>query len=166
MTITNLTRPVLLSHLAEQLTSKGLTLATAESCTGGLIAAQCTDLAGSSAWFNGGIVSYSNAMKVKILGVNPVTLAEHGAVSAATAEQMALGAIHCGDADIAISTTGIAGPGGGLPDKPVGTVWLASVVDGEVGSVCKQFPGGREEVRQATLDFALEWLLIRLKSIR
>lgn len=165
MTTTNLTRPVLLAHLAEQLSSRGLTLATAESCTGGLIAAQCTDLAGSSAWFNGGIVSYSNAMKIKLLGVDPLTLAEEGAVSAATAEQMALGAVICGDADIAISTTGIAGPGGGQPDKPVGTVWLASVVNGEVESVCKNFPGGRDEVRQATLDFALVWLINRLKSI-
>ena len=153
------------TSVAEILSEQGLTLATAESCTGGLIAAHCTDLAGSSHWFTGGIVSYSNAMKTKLLGVSTSTLAAHGAVSAQTAEQMARGAIACSGANISIATTGIAGPGGGSADKPVGTVWLASIVGGKVESVCQYFPGDREAVRVATVNFAFSWLLKRLKSI-
>lgn len=153
-----------LISVAEILSEQGLTMATAESCTGGLIAARCTDLAGSSRWFNGGVVSYSNAMKTQLLGVSANTLAVHGAVSAETAEQMARGAITCSGADISIATTGVAGPGGGSLDKPVGTVWLASVVGEKVEAVHQYFPGNREAVRTATVEFAFEWILKRLKS--
>lgn len=154
----------LTSGLAERLISRKQTLATAESCTGGMIATYCTDLAGSSVWFNGGIVSYSNAMKIKLLGVDDTVLEQQGAVSAGVAEQMAWGAIRACGANLSIATTGIAGPGGGVAGKPVGTVWLASVVNHQLASTCQHFSGTRDEVRQATVAFALNWLINRIDS--
>jgi nicotinamide-nucleotide amidase len=148
--------------LAAALRARAWRLATAESCTGGLLAAACTSLAGSSDWFERGFVTYSNAAKQEMLGV-PATLIEcHGAVSQPVAEAMALGALSRGGADLAVAITGIAGPGGAVPGKPVGTVWLAwawrpTSATGApvVRSELLQCPGDRAEVRTATLREAL-----------
>lgn len=126
-------------------------LATAESCTGGLIAAACTDLAGSSAWFERGFVTYSNAAKTELLGVPADLIGTHGAVSDAVVRAMALGAVAHSHAQVAVAVTGVAGPGGGSDDKPVGTVWLAWNVCGHVTAECCHFAGDRAAVRQATV---------------
>ena len=115
----------LVAQVAAGLIARGLRLATAESCTGGGIAAACTDLAGSSDWFDRGFVSYSNASKSEMLGVPAALIDAHGAVSEAVALAMAQGALAHSAADVAVAVTGIAGPGGATPGKPVGTVWLA-----------------------------------------
>ncbi|MEY4140223.1 MAG: hypothetical protein RLZZ371_2405, partial [Pseudomonadota bacterium] len=111
--------------LARLLMQKGWMMATAESCTGGLIAANCTDLAGSSNWFERGFVTYSNAAKNELLGVDPALIKSHGAVSEPVVRAMASGALAHSQAQVAIAVTGVAGPGGGSAEKPVGTVWLA-----------------------------------------
>ena len=115
----------LVEDLATALLARGWMLATAESCTGGLIAGACTDLAGSSNWLERGFVSYSNAAKSELLGVDAALIARHGAVSEPVARAMAQGALQHSKAQCAIAVTGIAGPGGGSADKPVGTVWFA-----------------------------------------
>jgi nicotinamide-nucleotide amidase len=109
--------------LAARLLAKGQMLATAESCTGGMIAAACTDLAGSSAWFERGFVSYSNEAKTELLGVPAALIAEHGAVSEPVVRAMAQGALQHSRAQVAVAITGVAGPGGGSDSKPVGSVW-------------------------------------------
>lgn len=135
-------------------------LATAESCTGGLIAATCTDLAGSSEWFERGFVTYSNAAKTELLGVDAALISEHGAVSEAVVRAMAAGALSHSHAQVAIAVTGIAGPGGGSADKPVGTVWLGwAGPDGVLTERC-QFGGDRAAVRAATVQHALQRLLM------
>jgi nicotinamide-nucleotide amidase len=134
-------------------------LATAESCTGGLIAAACTDLAGSSDWFERGFVTYSNAAKSELLSVPPQLIETHGAVSEAVVRAMALGALTHAKAQVAIAVTGIAGPGGGSADKPVGTVWLGWAIQGQVFSQCQQFAGDRAQVREASVRYALSRLL-------
>ena len=120
------------SLLADRLTSLGWMMTTAESCTGGLIAAHCTDLPRSSRWFERGFVTYSNAAKTDLLGVRPEVIAADGAVSEAVACAMALGAFYRTPARVSVAVTGIAGPDGGSADKPVGTVWLAWCIDGQV----------------------------------
>ena len=150
-------------NLAELLLARGERLATAESCTGGLIAAACTELAGSSAWFERGFVTYSNEAKCELLGVPAGLIAQHGAVSEAVARAMAQGALQHSRADIAVAVTGVAGPSGGSPDKPVGTVWLAWAERG--GAVHAQrawFQGDRAAVRAATVLQALAGLRNRL----
>lgn len=143
-------------ELAERLQDRGWMLATAESCTGGWIAKVLTDLAGSSAWFAGGIVSYSNAAKQALLGVSAATLERHGAVSGECALEMVAGALSAFDADIALSVTGIAGPGGGSTEKPVGTVWIGWQRRGEDGEARRfVFEGDRDAVRQQTVAAAL-----------
>jgi nicotinamide-nucleotide amidase len=149
----------LVVRLAQVLTARGAMLATAESCTGGLIAAACTDLAGSSAWFERGFVTYSNAAKTDMLGVDPTSIERHGAVSEAVARAMVQGAVARSAARFAIAVTGVAGPGGGTPDKPVGTVWFAWSLDGRVHSERLCFGGDRAAVRAATVHHALERLL-------
>jgi len=138
-------------------------LVTAESCTGGWLGKALTDVAGSSAWYLGGVVAYSNSLKQALLGVLPSTLATHGAVSEATAREMALGALEGCGGQIAVAVTGIAGPAGGQPGKPVGTVWFAWSwhVDGEIGTRVAQevFPGDREAVRRAIVERALSEIL-------
>jgi len=154
--------------LADQLRQQRRQLVTAESCTGGLIAATCTDLAGSSDWFERGYVTYSNAAKTECLGVPQALLAEHGAVSAAVAEAMALGALRHSKAQLAVAVTGVAGPGGGSPSKPVGSVWFGFALRGQgplydqtvVHSELKRFEGDREAVRVATVNYALTQLLV------
>ncbi|WP_296490580.1 CinA family protein [Rhodoferax sp.] len=152
--------------LARLLLQKGWFLATAESCTGGLIAATCTDLAGSSSWFERGFVSYSNAAKSELLGVDAALIDRHGAVSEAVARAMASGALAHSRAQVAIAVTGVAGPTGGSAEKPVGTVWLAWATPLGVTSELQHFPGNRAAVRQATVQHALARLteLIQRKA--
>ncbi|WP_367847809.1 CinA family protein [Rhodoferax sp. WC2427] len=130
-------------------------LATAESCTGGMIAAACTDLAGSSTWFERGFVTYSNAAKTEMLGVDAALIAQHGAVSEAVARAMAAGALAHSHAQVAVAVTGVAGPSGGSADKPVGLVWFGFALDGQVHAECQHFPGDRAAVRTATVRHAL-----------
>ena len=137
-------------------------LATAESCTGGLIAAACTELAGSSNWFERGFVTYSNEAKTELLGVNARTIAAHGAVSEAVVRDMVEGAVCRSHARVGVAVTGVAGPGGGSKDKPVGTVWFAFRVDGELTSETAHIPGDRAAVRAATVQHALDGLVQRL----
>ena len=137
-------------------------MATAESCTGGLVAGAITDIAGSSEWFERGFVTYSNEAKIELLGVRPETLARFGAVSEATAREMAAGALERSRADIAVAVTGIAGPAGGTQDKPVGLVWLAwAIRNGHVEAVSRRFDGGRAAVRDASVAVALAGLVER-----
>lgn len=148
--------------LAQQLMARQWMMATAESCTGGMVAAGCTDLAGSSAWFERGFVTYSNAAKQELLGVDPQTIAQHGAVSEAVAKAMALGACQHARAQVSVAVTGIAGPTGGSADKPVGTVWFAWCIDGRVAAQKMVFTGDRAAVRQASTQHALQGLLARI----
>jgi nicotinamide-nucleotide amidase len=138
-------------------------LATAESCTGGWIAKVMTDVPGSSGWFECGYVVYSNSAKMRDLGVAAQTLEINGAVSEATVREMAAGALRVSGTEVAVAVSGIAGPDGGTPDKPVGTVWFAAawLRDGAVELVSKVelFPGNREAVRRLTVERALEILL-------
>jgi len=130
-------------------------MATAESCTGGLIAAACTDLAGSSQWFERGFVTYSNAAKTDMLGVDAALIGQHGAVSEAVARAMAQGALARSRAQAAVAVTGVAGPGGGGPHKPVGTVWFGWATPSGIFSEVRHFPGDRASVRHATVAHAL-----------
>jgi len=151
--------------LGRALAARGLKAATAESCTGGLVAGAITDIAGSSAWFDRGFVTYSNEAKVDLLGVRPQTLARFGAVSEPTAREMVAGALGRSGADIAVAVTGVAGPAGGTAEKPVGLVWLAwGVRGGDVEVASRHFPGDRAAVRDATVAFALEGLIERARN--
>ena len=146
--------------LGTALRARGAMLATAESCTGGLIAAACTAVAGSSDWFERGFVTYSNAAKTEMLGVDAALIAAHGAVSAEVARAMAEGALVHSRAAIAVAVTGIAGPGGAVPGKPVGTVWFALAQrGGQVQAELLQLQGDRTAVREQTVAHALERLL-------
>ena len=147
-----------LAVISAQLLAQGWMLATAESCTGGLIAAACTDVAGSSQWFERGLVSYSNAAKTELLGVPAALIAAHGAVSEAVVRAMAEGALVHTHAQVSIAVTGIAGPTGGSADKPVGTVWFGWCLGEQIRSEVMHFAGDRAAVRQATLRHALERL--------
>ena len=133
-------------QLGDLLLQKGWRVGTAESCTGGLLAAAITDIAGSSAWFEEGLVTYANQSKQSLLGVEDTQLLEHGAVSQTVVESMAAGVIARG-ADLALATSGIAGPDGGTPDKPVGTVWMAWATQTGVQSAVRCFEGSRSQVR-------------------
>ena len=148
--------------LAQQLLARDWMMATAESCTGGLIAAACTDLAGSSAWFERGLVTYSNEAKTELLGVPAELIAQHGAVSEAVARAMAAGALARSRAQVAVAVTGVAGPGGGSASKPVGTVWLAWATPQGLWSERQVFAGDRAAVRQATVNHALAKLVQHL----
>jgi nicotinamide-nucleotide amidase len=148
--------------LADLLLSKGWMLATAESCTGGLIAGACTSWAGSSNWFERGFVTYSNEAKADSLGVDAALIAEHGAVSEKVARAMAFGAVRHSLAKVSVAVTGIAGPTGGSKDKPVGLVWFGFQVDGVLSSESMVFPGDRAAVRTATVLHALRRLVALL----
>ena len=149
-----------LQMLAQALRARGWRLATAESCTGGLIAAACTSLAGSSDWFDRGFVTYSNEAKTQMLGVDPGLIAQHGAVSREVVCAMAAGALQHAQAHVAVAVTGIAGPGGAVPGKPVGTVWLATAVQGQEPSPrLLRCTGDRAAVRATTVAEALAQLL-------
>lgn len=153
---------VLCGLVAQLIQKNGWMLATAESCTGGLIAAACTNLAGSSAWFERGFVSYSNASKTELLGVDAALITHEGAVSEAVARAMARGALTHSLAQVAVAVTGVAGPSGGSADKPVGTVWFAWATPSGVSTQRVQFPGDRAQVRTATVHHALQGLVDRL----
>ncbi|BBB28606.1 CinA family protein [Neptunomonas japonica] len=153
-----------MSNLAEEagiaLKSHAAVLATAESCTGGGIAQAVTAVAGSSEWFGCGYVTYSNEAKQQMLGVNPDVIEAHGAVSEAVVRQMAEGALSQSGADIAVAVSGVAGPGGGTKDKPVGTVWLAWAIRGEATvAIGNLFLGDREQVRNQSIEKALEGII-------
>jgi nicotinamide-nucleotide amidase len=151
-------------EIAARLQASGERVTTAESCTGGWIAKVLTDVAGSSAWFGWGLVSYANEAKLGLLGVEAELLERHGAVSREVVAAMARGALRISGAEHAVAVSGIAGPDGGLPGKPVGTVWFAwQRADQAVASTeCCRFPGDRETVRRATVRHALAHLLERL----
>ncbi|MDL2339131.1 MAG: CinA family protein [Pseudomonadota bacterium] len=149
--------------LSRALRSRGWRLATAESCTGGLIAAACTSLAGSSDWFERGFVAYSNEAKTELLGVPEALIAQHGAVSEAVARAMAEGALQRSSAQRAVALTGIAGPGGATPDKPVGTVWLAVARPDGTTALLLHLAGDRAAVRHQTVTRALRALLASLR---
>jgi len=139
-------------------------LATAESCTGGWVAQVVTSAAGSSAWFDRGFVTYSNEAKAELLGVRTDTLQAHGAVSEETAREMARGALERSKATVAVSITGVAGPTGGTPEKPVGTVCFAWARDGAVRSETRRFAGDREGIRRQSVILALEGVLRALEG--
>lgn len=145
--------------LVERCKSGGLKIATAESCTGGLISGAITAVPGSSAVLGFGFVTYSNAAKTDLLGVPAELLAVHGAVSEEVAGAMAKGALTRAKTDLAVGVTGIAGPDGGSKEKPVGTVCFGLAQSEAVATYRKHFPGTRDEVRQASVDFALKLLL-------
>jgi len=154
---------MLTAAVAAELKAQGRKLATAESCTGGWIAKLCTDLAGSSAWFERGLVSYSNESKQDLLGVGASDLYRFGAVSEEVAAAMASGALRFSRADYALSVTGIAGPDGGTPDKPVGTVCFGwALPEGIVETERRHFDGDRDAVRRATVATALAGMLDRM----
>jgi len=150
--------------LAGALQRRQWMLASAESCTGGLIAGACTALAGSSVWFERGFVTYSNAAKTESLGVDAALIDTHGAVSEAVARAMAFGAIRHSRAQVSVAVTGIAGPAGGSRSKPVGTVWFGFSVAGELSSETLRFDGDRAEVRAATAAHALQTLLAKIEA--
>jgi nicotinamide-nucleotide amidase len=147
------------SRLAELLLARQWRLVTAESCTGGMISAACTDLAGSSAWFERGFVTYSNDAKMELLGVEDRILRRAGAVCQGVAKAMALGAIAQSHAQIAVAVTGVAGPTGGSPAKPVGTVWFGFALPGRVVTEKCHFEGDRAAVRSATVHHAINRLI-------
>ena len=165
----------IISELADHLLSQGRQLVTAESCTGGWIAKACTDRPGSSRWFRGGAVVYTDELKTAMLGVQPRTLAEAGAVSEATVREMAAGALGHLGGDVAVAVSGIAGPDGGTPAKPVGTVWFAWAMSGSqdardlagraargaptVRTARHQFEGDRDAVRRQAVAVALQGVL-------
>ncbi|HTP74292.1 MAG TPA: CinA family protein [Burkholderiaceae bacterium] len=156
----------LAAQLAERLRTLGWRLACAESCTGGLIAAACTELAGSSDWFERGVVSYSNQAKVALLAVPQALIDAHGAVSEAVARAMVEGILRSSGVDLAVSVTGIAGPSGGSAVKPVGTVWFGYAVRQRGGTLRvdaehRHFDGNRAEVRAGSVRHALQGLLLR-----
>jgi len=155
----------IIQTLAATALEKRCVLATAESCTGGLIAAAFTEISGSSAWFDRGFVTYSNNAKQQMLGVSDAVLQSHGAVSEATVIAMAEGAVARSDANVAVSVSGVAGPTGGSAEKPVGTVWIACAGDG-VASVASHFvfAGDRQSVRQQTVENAVHLLISCIDS--
>ena len=147
-------------ELAQRLQQRGWRMVTAESCTGGGVAHRLTALAGSSDWLEGGFVTYSNAMKQRLLGVDSTLLENHGAVSRECVEAMAQGALDNSSAQLSVAISGIAGPGGGSEDKPVGTVWFGwADCNGALRSRCCCFDGGRQSVRDQAVDEALAGLL-------
>jgi nicotinamide-nucleotide amidase len=151
----------LVQQVAETLGQREWQLITAESCTGGLIGAMCTDLPGSSAWFYGGVTCYANEVKQRVLNVTGSTLMEFGAVSEETVMQMCAGALTIGG-DIAVAVSGVAGPDGGTPDKPVGCVYIGWQIRGKAAEVVRyQFDGDRDAVRLATVAEALTGIVSR-----
>ncbi len=152
--------------LATLAINKKCVIATAESCTGGLIAAACTEISGSSAWFDRGFVTYSNNAKQQMLGVSDATLQAHGAVSEATVIAMAEGAVARSDANVAVSVSGVAGPTGGSAEKPVGTVWIGCAGDGFASTASHFiFAGDRQSVRQQTVENSVHLLISCIDSV-
>ena len=153
-----------LDTLTEYLLQHARTVTCAESCTGGLLAAEFTRTSGSSAWFDMGFVTYSNAAKAQLLGVHEATLAFYGAVSEEVVREMAIGALLAAKADYALSISGIAGPGGGSEEKPVGTVWFGLADKQHIWARQAHFGGSRSEVRAQAVQFALAFLLEKVQA--
>ncbi len=151
-------------QLAQALRTKGWRMATAESCTGGLIAAACTAVAGSSDWFERGWVTYTNQAKSDLLGVRSELFNQVGAVSEEVARAMVQGALQRAPVQLAVAVTGIAGPGGATPGKPVGTVWLAWGTAAKTEAQRLQLPGDRDAVRRATVSAALQRLILQASA--
>ena len=151
-----------LQNLATNLASQNLKVTCAESCTGGLLAANLTRLPGSSAWFDMGFVTYSNEAKQQMLNVNPSTLAHYGAVSEEVVREMALGALISSKADYALSISGIAGPTGGSEEKPVGLVWFGLASKKRIWAESKIFNGDRDQIRAQAVQHAVQLLLSKL----
>lgn len=151
---------VLCKQLGALCVTNGVRIALAESCTGGRVSSLITDVSGSSAWFNGSAVVYTNAAKSTLLDVDPELIDQYGAVSEAVAKAMAQGALHKLQADFALSITGIAGPGGGSASKPVGQVCFAVADHKSVDAKTMFFTGGRESIRSSAALFALEWMIL------
>jgi nicotinamide-nucleotide amidase len=156
----------LATTLGQRLKAAHAVLVTAESCTGGWAAQVVTSVSGSSEWFERGFVTYSNASKQELLGVESATLERHGAVSEETAKEMALGALERSRGTVAVSITGVAGPGGGSAEKPVGTVCFAWASDGAARSETRRFAGDRDSVRRQSVIHALEGVLKLLDAAR
>jgi nicotinamide-nucleotide amidase len=155
---------VLAQTVGELLQLRKQTVATAESCTGGLIAGAITEIAGSSAWFGFGFVTYANAAKQQLLGVSEQLLDEYGAVSEAVVRVMAEGALRNAGSDWAVAVSGVAGPSGGSTEKPVGTVWLAWAGPAGITTELQHFAGGRHEIRQQIVEHALAGLIERIRE--
>lgn len=154
----------LAERLGLGLSARGWRVTTAESCTGGGVAEAITRVAGSSAWFEYGFVSYANRAKIALLGVSEASLANCGAVSEVVVRQMVEGALRAAGADLAVAVSGIAGPGGGSPDKPVGTVWFAWATADHTQARCDHFAGDRAAVRQQAVNAALSGLVAMLEE--
>lgn len=152
--------------IVNELKKKGYTITTAESCTGGLLAGRILNVSGASAIYNEGHITYSNEAKERLLGVSHDTLENYGAVSRQTATEMAEGAARVASANIGLSTTGIAGPGGGTPEKPVGLVYVGCAINGEVTVEECRFKGNREENRNAAVEAVLQLLWKRLNTVQ
>ena len=150
----------MVAALGQSLRSQRCRMATAESCTGGLVACTLTDVAGSSEWFEGGIVAYDNRVKMRLLGVPEEILVRHGAVSRACVESMVRGVCTLMDVPVGLAISGIAGPGGGTPDKPVGTVWVAWQSAGRVWSRDFSFDGSRREIKMQSMRAAIAELAL------
>ena len=153
------------TQLAALLQEAGWMLATAESCTGGMIAAACTEVSGSSNWFERGFITYSNEAKTEMLGVDAALIESNGAVSEVVARAMSFGAVRNSRARVSVAVTGVAGPTGGSREKPVGTVWFGFMVDGLLTSETRLFPGDRAAVRAATVRHALDGLIARVAPL-
>ncbi len=150
----------MVAALGQSLRSRRCRMATAESCTGGLVACTLTDVAGSSEWFEGGVVAYDNRVKMRLLGVPEEILVRHGAVSRACVESMVQGVCTLMDVPVGLAISGIAGPGGGTPDKPVGTVWVAWQSAGRVWSREFSFDGSRREIKMQSMRAAIAELAL------
>ena len=155
----------LATRVGEELKSRRLLLSVAESCTGGGICHAITEIPGSSEWFDCGFITYSNSSKTEILEISAALLAQHGAVSEKIAAAMAEGAVSCSEAHVGISTTGIAGPSGAVPGKPVGTICFGWRVGGITHTERKVFSGDRKAVREQTVNYALQKLLMYVQEL-
>ena len=151
--------------IVRELQNRGYTITTAESCTGGLLAGRILNVSGASAVYNEGHITYSNEAKERLLGVSHDTLEQYGAVSEQIAAEMALGAARVASANVGLSTTGIAGPSGGTPEKPVGLVYVGCCIDGDVTVKECRFFGNREENRNAAVEAVLELLIDELETV-
>ena len=156
---------VIEEKIVQVLKNKGYTITTAESCTGGLLAGRILNVSGASAVYNEGHITYSNEAKERLLGVSHDTLEQFGAVSEQIAAEMALGAARVASANVGLSTTGIAGPGGGTPEKPVGLVYIGCAINGDVTVKECRFAGNREENRNAAVEAVLELLIDELETV-
>lgn len=154
----------IVSETSKIFLNRKLNFSCAESCTGGLISKYCTDLEGSSSWFDRAFITYSNESKVEMIGVSAKTIKQYGAVSKEVAKQMVLGVIAKSHSQVAVAVTGIAGPSGGSEEKPIGTVWFGFSILGQLDTQLCLFKGNREKVREQAVAFVFEYLVKKLKA--